>query len=248
VSILATPDALRSALRARVPAERLVWLDEALAAVGDDPGAIRTRFSAVGRALGRGPLHGPVAGGSAGDVHVWTVDDAARTLLLLALGPRVGDELAGLYRHGDPAERRGILRALPLLPVGDTGIALVADALRGNDVGLVAAALGPYAFARLDDAAIAQAVLKCAFVGVPLDALEGLEARATPALARMLAAYALERVVAGRSVPVDVWPLVARYPAEGELAAIHAELDHPDAERRQAARAALDGYESVLGR
>jgi hypothetical protein len=83
---------------------------------------------------------------------------------------------------------------------------------------------------------------------VPLDGLRGLGQRVTPALARMLASYALERVVAGRAVPADVWPLIARYPAQEELAAIRAELDHPVEERRQAARAALDAYESVLGR
>jgi hypothetical protein len=238
-------DELRAALERRVAPERLAWLDEGLGAIRRQPAAVRTRFPAAGRALGRAQLD---PGAPAGDLHAWRIDDAARALLLVALGEHVVDELPGLYRYGDPAERRGVLRALPLLPIGDAGLPLVADALRSNDLGLIAAALGPYAFGRLSDAAIAQAVLKCAFVGVPLAGLEGLAGRVTPALASMLAAYALERVVAGRDVPGDVWPLIARYPAEEELAAIRAELDHPVAERRQAARAALDAFEAVRER
>ncbi len=55
----------------------------------------------------------------------------------------------------------------------------------------------------------------------------------------MLAAFVHERVAAGRTVPADVWPVIDRFPPEDELAEIVAELDHPVAERREAARAAL---------
>jgi hypothetical protein len=76
-------------------------------------------------------------------------------------------------------------------------------------------------------------------VGIPLGGLDGLDARITPHVSRMLAAFVHERVAAGRTVPADVWPVIDRYPPEGELAEIAAELDHPVAERREAARAAL---------
>jgi hypothetical protein len=167
------------------------------------------------------------------------VDDAARTLLLLALGAGAGATLEELYRNGDPAERRAVLRSLAVVDAGDSGRRLVDDAVRTNELGLIAAGLGPYAFEELDDAAVAQAVLKCVFVGVPLAGLEGLDHRITPELSRMLAGFVHERIAAGRTVSPEVWPVIDRYPPEEELEAIRAELDHPISERREAAAAAL---------
>ena len=160
-------------------------------------------------------------------------------LLLVALGDRAGEEIGELYRHGDADERRGVLRALPFLPVGDSAVPLVDDAIRTNDTNLIAAALGPYAMERLDDAALAQAVLKCVFVGVPISPLEGLEDRTTPGMSRMLADYAHERIAAERDVPAEVWPIIERYPPQEEIEAILSELDHPIDERRRAAERAL---------
>lgn len=234
--MIATEELLWEQVLTRATPEQVSWLEDAVASVLGEPESIRPLFPAVGRRVGRAPLD-PAADPT--DVHAWTVDDAGRTLLLLALGDDAGSELEGLYRHGDTAERRGILRALPFLPVGDAGLPLVEDAVRTNELSLIAAALGPYAFSRLGDDAVAQAVLKCVFVGIPLGGLEGLDGRITPDVSRMLAAFVHERVAAGRTVPADVWPVIDRYPPEDELAEIAAELDHPVVERREAARAAL---------
>lgn len=234
--MIATEELLWEQLGDRATPEQVSWLEDAVASVLGKAESIRALFPAVGRRVGRRPLD-PAA--DPADVHAWTVDDAGRTLLLLALGDEAGSELDELYRHGDTAERRGILRALPFLPIGDAGVPLVDDAVRTNELGLIAAALGPYAFSHLDDDAVAQAVLKCVFVGIPLAGLEGLDARVTPHVSRMLAAFVHERVAAGRTVPADVWPVIDRFPPEDELAEIVAELDHPVAERREAARAAL---------
>ncbi len=201
------------------------------------------RFPSVGREVGRDPLE---PGGDPDDVHAWTVDDAARTLLLAALGPGAADELDDLYRYGDAAERRGLLRALPYLEIGERAIGLVDDAIRSNDTRLIAAALGPYATAYLDHDGYDQAVLKCVFVGVPIAPLDGLEERATPEGARMLAAFVHERVAAGRDVPAEVWRVIDRFPPEAELSAIEAELDGPYADRRQAAERALAAHEDTL--
>jgi hypothetical protein len=225
-------DDLWRQLRARVEPERVEWLAGAVEAVRDDAGALAKLFPAVGRHVGRASL----APGDHG--YGWMVDDAGRVLLILAAP---NDGLEDLYRYGDAAERRGVLRALDLLPETDAGLALVEDAVRTNDPRLLAAALGPYGLTHLDDEALNQAVLKCVFVGVPLAALpaEPLTARTTPALSRMLAAYVLERVAAGRDLPPDVWPVIDAHPPKDELAAIEAELDHPVPGRRQAAAAAL---------
>ena len=133
---------LSAALDERARPEGLAWLREASAAVAADPTAIRSSFPMVGRKVGREPLD---ADADPADVHAWTIDDAARTLLLLAMGSAAEGELAELYRYGDAAERRGVLRALPYLDLGDRGLGLTDDAIRTNDTRLIAAALGPYA-------------------------------------------------------------------------------------------------------
>jgi hypothetical protein len=221
-------------LEDRVSPDALAWLQDAAEEIAREPAKIATRFPAVGRKVGRGPLD---PGADPDDVHAWTIDDAARTYLLQAL-PRPEDEIRELYRYGDAAERRGILRALEHLDVD--ALHLVEDAIRTNDTRLIAAALGPYATQRLPNAAYDQAVLKCVFVGVPITPLDGLE-RVTPDGARMLAALVHERVAAGRDVPAEVWTVIDRHPPEEEIAAIRAELESPFEDRRVAAERALGG-------
>ena len=227
---------LTAALEARARPEGLEWLREMSAAVAADPTALRSRFPMVGRKVGREPLD-PAA--DAADVHAWTIDDAARTLLLIAAGAGAEGELAELYRYGDAAERRGILRALPYLELEDRGLYLVDDAVRTNDTRLIAAALGPYATEHLPDAAYDQAVLKCVFVGVPVTGLDGIPARVTPDGARMLGAFVHERVAAGRDVPAEVWTVIDRYPPAEEIAAIERERESEFEDRRAAAERAL---------
>ncbi len=253
---------VRAALAPHLDEDRRAWLAGAEAAAAADPAALAVRFPEVGRRLGRGALlparpgEPGAAPGPGATLGHWTVDDAGRALLLVAAerpGAARNDAGAGglaavlreLYRHGDAAEKRGVLRALDVLdldgPARDAARDLVADALRTNDLRLIGAALGPFGSAALDDDALAHAVLKCVFVGVPLAAVPGLHARRTPELSRMLAAYVHERIAAGRAVPPEVWPVIDAHPPAAELAAIRAELDSPVPDRREAASAALAG-------
>lgn len=131
----------------------------------------------------------------------------ARVLFLHAVRPGA-DDLARLYARGTTAERRGVLRALPYLChlTPEDLLPLVEDALRTNDTGLIAAAVGPYAAEHLGAHAWRHAVLKCVFTGVPVSAVADLRRRASGdlELARMLDDYAAERRAAGRPVPLDV--------------------------------------------
>lgn len=230
---------LAQALAARLSEPAAGWLAQQRDRVARDPDTIATVFPAVGRFVGRGPLHRDSA---PDDPHAWTADDGARTLLLVSLQAHAAGHIALLYRHGDAAERRGVLRSLPFLTLDDTtGVPLVEDALRTNDLRLIAAALGPYGTAKLSDAALTHAVLKCVFLGIPIAGIAGIERRAGAEMAAMLARYAHERVAAGRTVPSDIWPLIDRFAPVAELAAIEAELDHPQPDRRRAARQALAG-------
>jgi hypothetical protein len=193
---------LREALATAVP--DLSWLDDARQRVAADPAAIGRLFPAAGRHCGRDT---PVPAGG------WTAQDAARALLLAALplrGDDLAKEVAALYRYGDAAEKRAVLKALPMLPLGGSATDLLRDAIRTNDPRLVAAALGPYA-AHLDDATWRQAVLKCVFMGIPLAAVHGLAERADAELAAMLAGLADERRAAGRDMPADALALMSRW-------------------------------------
>jgi hypothetical protein len=139
-----------------------------------------------------------------------------RALLLVALpADLLVGELTHLYQHGDVAERRAVLRALPLLPIGPAALPLVQDALRTNDSRLISGALGPYGATYLDDHGYRHAVLKCVFTGIPLGDVAGLPARADRELARMLVDFARERLAAGRDVPPDIQPLIDAYPEVG---------------------------------
>jgi hypothetical protein len=160
------------------------WLDQAIEAIERDPEQIFLLFPQAGRKCGRGPI-----------------EDAVRLELL----ERRPEAARPLYERGDAAEKRGVLRALDHLDVD--AVPLIEDALRTNDTRLIEAAMGPCS-RRLDDHAWRRAVLKCVFVGVPLDRVAGLARRADRELGRMLADFARERLVAVRDVPPEIWPLI----------------------------------------
>ncbi|MFF7394295.1 EboA domain-containing protein [Streptomyces scabiei] len=164
-----------------------LWLEQALAQAAARAPGWTLRFAEAGRRCGPGALQ-------------------ARVRLLAAARPGPA-EVSLLYRQGTPAERRAVLLALPRLdlPAAD-GVPLVQDALRTNDTGLLAAALGPYAARHLDAHTWRHAVLKCLFTGVPVRGVARLaeRAHADGELARMLRAHAAERTAAGRPVPEDL--------------------------------------------
>lgn len=180
-------DILWKALAGHLSPSGAAWLAAALNEIAQDRRAIRLLFPAAGRKCGRGPL-----------LDGWTVDDAVRAVLLSTVSPA---EATAVYRDGDATERRAVLRALPLLDIGDT--ALVEDALRANDTRLIAAAMGPCA-RELAQPAWRHGVLKCVFVGIPLDHVADLDERVDDELVRMMRDYAEERLAAGRPVPTDV--------------------------------------------
>ncbi|WP_405743260.1 EboA domain-containing protein (plasmid) [Streptomyces sp. NBC_00028] len=208
------------------------WLGDARWQVAQNPDAITMLFPAVGRRCGRGLLAD--AGPELAD---WSVDDAARVLLLSVLplrGAALARQVAALYWQGGAAEKRAVLRALSGpgvgvgavelphhtgvgsgarelpqgLDIGAAAVELLHDAIRTNDPRLVAAAVGPAA-RRLDDGMWRQAVLKCVFMEIPLTAVADLDRRADGELARMLADLDDERRAAGRSLPDDATVLLA---------------------------------------
>lgn len=182
-------------LRAALKDDR--WLADAEERVRREPGAAAPLFARADRTLGREPLP---------EAPEWTAGQAGRAVLLAALAP---EHVVTLYQQGDAHERLAVLKALPLLAIGDAGVPLLHDALRTNDTRLVAAALGPYA-RHLDQAAWRQGVVKCVFMGVPLDVVDRLAERTDEDLLAMLAGLAEERAAAGRPMPADAAALLTR--------------------------------------
>ncbi|MGV4988834.1 EboA domain-containing protein [Streptomyces sp. NRAIS4] len=210
---------LRAAVTRHAGAGSVAWLEAAVEEVAGAPAALPRRFAEAGRRCGRVVLaRGAVAvpDPSVGAVPpaclYWTVDDAARTLLLAALcapPARLADVATELYHGGDAAERRGVLRSLSVIDTADHALPLVADALRTNDLRLIAAALGPYGARHLDGAAWRQAVMKCLHCSIPLRAVADLDARRDAELVGMTRYYARELTTAGRPLPADVTLLLS---------------------------------------
>jgi hypothetical protein len=217
-SVPVPPAQIRARVEARLDDARAAWLRRALAdaaadaAVSAPPAGAPEGVDAQGAAW---ESHFASAGRHCGRLAACDV----RVLLLHAA--RAGTAtLTRLYRQGTAAERTAVLSALPHLPDAAPAecVPLVEDALRANDTGLVAAAVGPYAAAHLDPHGWRHAVLKCLFTGVPLQAVAALaqRARGDGELARMLRDFAHERSAAGRRVPGDLHHVldIAEAPAD----------------------------------
>jgi sugar phosphate isomerase/epimerase len=203
-----------SALCTKLEVTARAWLDRAVFRIAADPAAIGTLFPDVGRRCGQLRLQ-----------QNWTVDEAARVLLLTTLSldrSALGDTLAGLYEDGGPAERRAVLLALPLLDgvdreatgraLADAALPLVREALRSKDSALIEAAMGPYAAAHLPDTEYRQAVLTCVAHDVPLSRIPCHDGLMDPELAIMLADFAHKRLSAGLEVPTDIRSVLAGFP------------------------------------
>jgi hypothetical protein len=240
-------EALRMALARAAPAPGLAWLEAAIAGAGrGDRAAVLNAFPAVSRRLGKEPL-GSRSALVVLDLPVevplraWRIDDAGRVALLCAF-PGDGEALAReLYFGGDMRERSGALRALGVVGRGALAVDAVMDACRVSAVELFepAVAENPYTARVLPDHEFRQAVLKAAFMGISVARIMRLEERADAELTRMLLSYVTEREVAGRSVPPDIWPVVAAHPAAGLVAKLCGYLEHPAEAHRVGAAVAL---------
>lgn len=194
----------RAAAEVTRSATGVTWWGAALAALGAEPEAIGRLFTEAGRKVGR------VAAEAFGP----TPADLARVRLVEQYAQdrpdvTVAQTLQRLYRRGDADERRAVLRALAALPdpgpatVGQ-GLDLTSDALRTNDSGLVAAAMGGFAARHLDQHEWRHGVLKLLFMGVPITVVAELDVRADAELHRMADALLQERTAAGRSASEDI--------------------------------------------
>jgi hypothetical protein len=190
------------------------WLERALATAGDAAGLpFRTAYAAVTRHLGPAahqPVAPPVELASVARPH-WVASDWVRAALLLqALSQSAADQHAGIVQRllegGEIGETCSLLRTLGLLPEPARFLDSSLFGCRSSSSRVVEAIACENASpARyLPEPSFNQMVLKAIFMDLPVRRIEGLAARVTPELARMVRGYASERRAAGRSVPPDV--------------------------------------------
>jgi hypothetical protein len=182
------------------------------------------------------------------DLHDWTVDQAARAALLLALPAsdnadnvdRRVKAVMSLFQTADLGEHVALARALFLLPDAKALIHIAREAIRSNmgDVFRAVSQRNPYPAERFDEIAWNQMVVKCLFVDLPLRGIWGIDARVNAELARMLTGLARERWAAGRALSPEAWRCVAPFVALPDAAAVlDAAFDKGPADRRGAALA-----------
>lgn len=228
------------------------WLDEALAACvpGRPLDTLLRSYTAASRKVGRAPLDV-----SADDLSPfanlemrftqWTAEDAARAALLLATAeadPQRLPELAlGCYEQGDSREQQSWLRAIALYPQPDRFTMTAIDACRTNIVPLFEsiACENPFPGRYFPERNFNQMVLKALFNGIAIERIVNLTARLNPELSRMADDYVSEREAAGRTVPADIWIVLAPYAAGEALARVRRYSGHEDPAHRRWAAAGL---------
>ncbi|MHC4952632.1 MAG: EboA domain-containing protein [Planctomycetota bacterium] len=245
--------ALRGWLGDRVDADAVGWLDRSTAKIagGAPERTFFMAYSAAARHFAHEPL-GPVEGPVDGQAirkgwrpDTWTLCEAARTLLLLAVPAPDADSFRTLCDKlcmaADANEIVAFYKALPVLPFPEAHVARCAEGVRTNmsSVFCAVAHHSPYAAEHLDEIGWNTMVLKALFIGVALDPMDGLDRRSNPALMRMLCDYAHERWAASRSVSPELWRCVGPHADDSALADLARVLTTGDETERRAAALAL---------
>ncbi len=207
---------LQSIVRARASDAAAEWVERAAATEGLD--AFCNAYTAAPKHVGRAPLaltepERAALLAVAPDLRCdrWTVDDAARALLLLTAAQRLEPEAfvrlaIECYERGDSREQQSWLRSISLLPETDRFMAVAVDACRTNIVPQFEAIAceNPYPARHFPERQFNQLVLKALFNSIALARIVGLSMRVNADLSRMARDYAAERRAAARAVPSDI--------------------------------------------
>ena len=205
-------NAIRECLGSNLGAEQLAWLDEQVLRVAALPSALPVAVGLASRRLGKAPLRT-----DASDLRGWSVDQAARVLLMLASFASAPESfparLDALFRAGEIGEQIALLRGLPLYPLPEKLLATAGEGIRSamQPIFEAVAHNSPYPAEQFSDPMWNQMVVKALFIGARLAPIQGLDARRNADLARMLVDYAHERWAAGRSVSPELWRCVGPF-------------------------------------
>lgn len=251
---MTTPsDLLRTWLRRQLPEAARQWLDGQLerleGGVGERDlyialGLVPRRLGRQDLALQRGDLEQAEAARAGWNPSGWSIDQAARILILLSegtAGEPFADRFRQLCRTADLGEQIAFYRGLPLYPDAALLEDQAAEGTRTNIKAVFEAVAhrNPFPRETFDQNRWNHMVLKALFVGSTLHPIQGLDERANPELAVMLQDYAHERWAAGRPVSPELWRCIGPF-AEGTMVDDLARLlDRGDEVERKAALLAL---------
>ncbi len=219
-------DLLQHWLSSQLSPEALVWLKTAISqsCQAFSEQTFFTAFSTLPRRVGKHDLALTSAELAQADnlcpgwyPKAWSVDQAARALLLLSLPQAetgsMNELFEKLYATAGMAEAVALHQTLPLLGHGERYEYWALEGVRSHITAVfnAVALWNPYPARQFDQATWNQLVLKAIFVGSPLYPIWGLDARANPELARMLIDYVHERWAAHREVTPELWRLLAPF-------------------------------------
>ena len=175
----------------------------------------------------------------------WTTDQAARTLLVLAIPHNSPEEyvtiLNKVFSTADLSELATLYSALPLLPYPEMHMKRAAEGVRTTmtQVFDAIALNNPYPHDYLPEEAWNQMVLKSIFNVRPLYQIYGLDNRRNEALANIAIDYAHERWAAGRTLTPELWRLVGPFLTSATVKDVERLLQSPEKIQKEAAVLAL---------
>ena len=233
------------------PAEQ--WLGAQLAKLAEEPterglqialGMAPRRLGKDDLALSQDDLAAAAAARPGWDPRGWSVDEAARILILVAAGgrgPAFAKRFTDLCQTADAGEAIALYRGLPLYPDAELLEDQAAEGVRSNMRGTFEAVAhrNPYPRERFDENRWNQMVVKALFIGSTMQPIQGLDERANPTLAKILCDYAHERWAAGRPIAPELWRCVGPFARGAALEDLKRAAEASDAPSRKAAALAL---------
>ncbi len=248
---------IRGWLRRQLAKPAELWLDAQLTKLAEAPsehslqialGMAPRRLGKDDLALSESDLAAAETARPGWDPRGWSVDEAARILVLTEAGGRgaaFAKRFTALCRTADAGEAIALYRGLPLYPDPELLEAQAAEGVRSNMRGTFEAVAhrNPFPRERFDENRWNQMLVKALFIGSTMQPVQGLDGRANPALAKILCDYAHERWAAGRPIAPELWRCVgpfAQGPALADLKrAAEAATETEDEPSRKAAALAL---------
>ena len=233
------------------PAEQ--WLGAQLTKLAEEPterglqialGMTPRRLGKDDLALSQDDLAAAAAARPGWDPRGWSVDEAARILILVTAGgrgPAFAKRFTDLCQTADAGEAIALYRGLPLYPDAELLEDQAAEGVRSNMRGTFEAVAhrNPYPRERFDENRWNQMVVKALFIGSTMQPIQGLDERANPTLAKILCDYAHERWAAGRPIAPELWRCVGPFARGAALEDLKRAAGARDAPSRKAAALAL---------
>ncbi len=251
---------LREWIGRQVSEQSAAWLDQQLEKLGAARsdrdldiglGMAPRRLGKDDLSLDTGDLDSANRARPGWDPRGWSVDEAARILMLITGGGHTfADRFTGLCRSAEVGEAIAFYRGLPLYPEPELLEAQAAEGIRTNMRAVFEAVAhrNPFPRERFDQNRWNQMVLKALFVDATLHPIQGLDDGANPELAHILCDYAHERWAAGRAVSPELWRCVGPYAVGGMLDDLGGVLSNGNETERKAAALALSASPSAKAR